>query len=101
MKEKVDLTRSVPFLKPGNPYQLLDAVCRGPTPHCRRQSLDKTPQASHQTTNPHPTQPTLPTSLVIRPKPLHAGMGSSSPKGEEELSGDVECLLVLEAQVRG
>ena len=26
MKEKVDLTRSVPFLKPGNPYQLLDAV---------------------------------------------------------------------------
>lgn len=31
----------------------------------------------------------------------HAGRITCSPKGEEELSGDVERLLVLEAQVRG
>lgn len=29
------------------------------------------------------------------------GWAPRSPKGEEELSGDVERLLVLEAQVRG
>lgn len=81
MKEKIDLTWSAPFLKPRNPYQVLDTGCRGPTRHRRRQGLDETPQASHQTTNPHPTQPTLPTSLVIRPKPLHAGMGSVLPQG--------------------
>ena len=81
MKEEVDLTRPSLFLKPENRYQLLDTGCRGPKPHRRRQGLDETPQASHQTTNPHPTQPTLPTSLVIRPKPLHAGMGSALPQG--------------------
>ena len=57
MKEKIDVTRPVPFLKPGNPYRLLNTVCRGPTPHAAARVLIRHLKRAVEllTHNPHPT----------------------------------------------
>ncbi len=95
------MTRPVPFLKPGNPYRLLNTVCRGPTPHAAARVLIRhLKRAIRLLTR-------IPPNRLCRPpwssgrSPFMRGWAPRSPKGEEELSGDVECLLVLEAQVRG
>ena len=102
MKEKVDVTRPVPFLKPGNPYRLLDTVCRGPRPIAAARVLIRHLKRAVEllTHNPHPTDFADP--LGHRAEALAWGRAPPFPRGEEpELSGDVECLLVLEAQVGG
>ena len=102
MKEKVDVTRPVPFLKPGNPYRLLNTVCRGPTPHAAARVLIRHLKRAVEllTHNPHPTDFVDPLGHRAEARPW--GRAPPFPRGEEpELSGDVECLLVLEAQVGG
>ena len=55
MKEKVDVTRPVLFLKPGNPYRLLDTVCRGPMAAARVLIRHLKRAVELLTHNPHPT----------------------------------------------
>ena len=101
MKEEVELTRTSPFLKPGNPYQLLDMDAVAPCPIAAARALTRHfKRAIKLPTRASPNRfCRSPWSSGRKP---HAGPDSVPPEGEEpEFSGDGECLLVLEAQVRG